>query len=204
VAIRGHSASSVKSGQSAAAHLPTSPTHRVVRTTSPKRKDGCRSRRVQSSHDPPTSQHHEGPSCYRGADIPMRVIRRFARQSPRVPTPKDHSLRLSCLTGGPRRQRCGYSRGDAGAVSAHAAVRIRWAVPAPFPMDLIVRTAEKPAVAARRRRIVHTEIVTKRARFCMRKGSRIGCESRGHSRRPRLASAPGRFMIWSHSIGAEI
>src|SRR5438477_2049912 len=100
----------------------------------------------------PTKRYTPQPDTprrnYFGADIPMRVIRRFARQvaerfgpdriilfgSHAYGTPHDDSD-VDILVVMPCRSRIGQ------------AVKIRWEFPVPFPMDLIVRT---PGQMARR------------------------------------------------------
>lgn len=81
------------------------------------------------------------PRQYLGAHIPMRVIRRYARQvaerfhpdkiilfgSYAYGTPHEHSD-VDLLVIMPARNQIAQ------------AVKIRWELPAPFPMDLIVRT----------------------------------------------------------------
>jgi predicted nucleotidyltransferase len=99
---------------------------------------------------------------YRGADIPMRVIRRFARQVAERFRPEKIILFGSHAYGTP------YADSDVDilvvmpARSQHTqAVRIRWEVPAPFPMDLIVRTPKNLAWRLEEGESFHTEIVTK-------------------------------------------
>jgi predicted nucleotidyltransferase len=88
-----------------------------------------------------SSCHTQSARWYRGANIPMRVIRRFARQIVERFQPDKIILFGS------------YAYGTAHADSdvdilvvmpgrpLHTqAARIRWAIPAPFPMDLLVRT----------------------------------------------------------------
>src|SRR5436190_17204662 len=80
---------------------------------------------------------------YRGAEIPMRVIRRFARQVAEKFQPDKIILFGSYAYGTPHEDSdvdilvimpARNQRSKAG--------RIRWEVPATFPMDLIVRTPE--------------------------------------------------------------
>src|SRR6266699_7261397 len=95
------------------------------------------SKRLTASKAPPTR-------WYRGADIPMRVIRRFARQVAERFQPDKIILFGSHAYGAPNADSdvdilvimpARNQRSKAG--------RIRWEVPAPFPMDLIVRTPEE-------------------------------------------------------------
>ncbi|MBV8401724.1 MAG: nucleotidyltransferase domain-containing protein [Acetobacteraceae bacterium] len=70
------------------------------------------------------------------------------------------------------------------------AVRIRLAVPAPFPMDLIVRTPENLQWRLRDGESFHTEIMTKRKVLYEKSHPRVGAQSgkrlpprRSHRRR---------------------
>jgi predicted nucleotidyltransferase len=83
------------------------------------------------------------PRIYWGADIPMRVIRQFARRVAERFHPDKIILFGSYAYGTPNADSdvdilvimpCRNQGSRAG--------RIRWEVPAPFPMDLIVRTPE--------------------------------------------------------------
>jgi predicted nucleotidyltransferase len=80
---------------------------------------------------------------YRGRDIPMRVIRRYARQIAEMFHPEKIILFGSHAYGTP------HEDSDVDLLVVMPArneldqgVRIRWALPAPFPMDLLV---SKPA-----------------------------------------------------------
>src|SRR5881394_3178668 len=78
---------------------------------------------------------------YSGADIPMRVIRRFARQVAERFHPDKIILFGSYAYGTPHADSDVDILVVMPARQRHTqAVRIRWAIPAPFPMDLIVRT----------------------------------------------------------------
>src|SRR5437773_11165120 len=99
---------------------------------------------------------------YRGAGVPMRVIRRFARQvaerfqpekiisfgSYAYGTPHENSD-VDILVIMPARNELDQS------------LKIRLAVSAPFPMDLIVRTPRKIDSRLKSGDSFHTEIVTK-------------------------------------------
>jgi predicted nucleotidyltransferase len=83
------------------------------------------------------------PRWYRGKNIPMRVIRRFARAVAEKFHPEKVILFGSRAYGTP------HDDSDVDILvvmparnEIDQAVRIRLAVPAPFPMDLIVRTPE--------------------------------------------------------------
>jgi uncharacterized protein len=84
------------------------------------------------------------PLRYRPPDIPMAAIRRYARQVAGRFRPDKVILFGSYAYGTP------HDGSDVdllvvmpAANEVSQAVRIRWALPAPFPMDLLVRTPEK-------------------------------------------------------------
>ena len=117
--------------------------------------------------------------CYRGADIPMSVIRRFARRVAERFQPEKIILFGSRA----------YGRPDADsdvdilvvmpARNQHdQAVRIRWEIPAPFPMDLIVRTPHNLGWRLREGESFHTEIVTKGKVLYEKSDSGMGEKSR--------------------------
>jgi predicted nucleotidyltransferase len=119
------------------------------------------------------------PRWYWGAEIPLRVIRRFARQVAERFQPDRIILFGSHAYGTP----------DAGsdvdilvvmpARNQHdQAVRIRWAIPAPFPMDLLVRTPENLAWRLAEGESFHTEIVTKGKVLYEKGDSGVGPKSR--------------------------
>src|SRR2546427_12348769 len=91
-----------------------------------------------SKHDVPTSESSE--RWYRGADVPMRVIRRFARQVAERFRPDKIILFGSHAYGTP------HADSDVDILvimparnQLDQAFQIRLAVQAPFPLDLIVR-----------------------------------------------------------------
>ena len=78
---------------------------------------------------------------YEGAAIPMRVIRRFARQVAEQFQPEKIILFGSYAYGTPRENSDVDILVVMPARNEHdQAVRIRWRLAAPFPVDLIVRT----------------------------------------------------------------
>jgi predicted nucleotidyltransferase len=86
------------------------------------------------------------PRWYRGANIPMRVIRRFARQVAECFQPDKIILFGSYAYGTPHED----SDVDILVVmparnQLDQAVKISMAVEAPFPLDIIVRTPQKLA-----------------------------------------------------------
>jgi uncharacterized protein len=81
------------------------------------------------------------PRRYRGADVPLRVIRRFARAVAERFRPDKIILFGSHAYGAPHEDSDVDILVVMPARNQHdQAVRIRWEVPAPFPMDLLVRT----------------------------------------------------------------
>jgi predicted nucleotidyltransferase len=98
---------------------------------------------------------------YRGPDIPMRVIRRFARQVAERFQPDKIILFGSYAYGTPHADSDVDILVIMPARQQHTqAVRIRWAIPAPFPMDLIVRTPKNLQWRLEEGESFHTEIVT--------------------------------------------
>src|SRR6516162_9027429 len=99
---------------------------------------------------------------YRGADIPMRVIRRYARQVAERFQPEKIILFGSYAYGTP------HADSDVDILvimparnQIDQAVRIRWDVPARFPMDLIVRTPATMKWRLAEGDLFHTAIVKK-------------------------------------------
>src|SRR5579864_4284850 len=89
----------------------------------------------------PTSSDTPPPRWYRGADVPLRVIRRFARQVAEQFRPEKIILFGSYAYGTPHED----SDVDILVVmparnQIDQAVRIDRVIDAPFPLDLIVRT----------------------------------------------------------------
>src|SRR5437899_5624327 len=99
---------------------------------------------------------------YRGSDIPMHVIRRFARQVAERFHPDKIILFGSYAYGTP------HADSDVDFLvimparnQIDQAIRIRWEIPARFPMDLIVRTPANMKWRLAEGDLFHTEIVTK-------------------------------------------
>jgi len=91
----------------------------------------------------PSSSEASRPRWYRGKDIPLRVLRRFARAVAEKFHPEKIILFGSHAYGSP------HADSDVDILVVMAArneidqaLKIRLAVAAPFPMDLIVRTPE--------------------------------------------------------------
>ena len=80
---------------------------------------------------------------YRGVDVPLRVIRRYARAVAERFRPDKIVLFGSHAYGTPHADSDVDLLVVMPARNQHdQAVRIRWEVPAPFPMDLLVRTPQ--------------------------------------------------------------
>src|SRR6266849_7923076 len=99
---------------------------------------------------------------YRGADVPMRVIRRFARQVAERFRPEKIILFGSYAYGTP------HADSDVDILvvmparnQLDQAFKIRLAVPAPFPLDLIVRIPKNLKWRLEEGDLFHTAIVTK-------------------------------------------
>jgi uncharacterized protein len=95
---------------------------------------------------PPIPETAPCPRWYRGANIPMRVIRGYARQVAERFRPERIILFGSYAYGTP------HVDSDVDLLVVMSArneidqsIRIRWTVPAPFPMDLLVRTPKNLA-----------------------------------------------------------
>src|SRR3954454_11257121 len=117
---------------------------------------------------------------YRGADIPMRAIRRFARQVAERFQPDKIILFGSYAYGTPHED----SDVDILVVmparnQIDQAVRIRWEVPAPFPMDLIVRTPHNLGWRLAEKESFHTEIVTRGKVLYEKDDAGVGAQGRG-------------------------
>src|SRR5229473_3572063 len=99
---------------------------------------------------------------YRGANIPMRLIRRFARQVAERFDPDKIILFGSYAYGTP------HADSDVDILvvmparnQLDQAFKIRLAVPAPFPLDLIVRIPKNLKWRLEEGDLFHTAIVTK-------------------------------------------
>ena len=102
------------------------------------------------------------PHYYRGADVPMSVIRRFARQVAERFHPEKIILFGSYAYGRPHADSDVDILVIMPARNQHdQAAKIRWAVPRPFAIDLIVRTPKNLDWRLANGDMFHTEIVTK-------------------------------------------
>jgi predicted nucleotidyltransferase len=115
---------------------------------------------------------------YYGADIPMSVIRRYARQVGERFRPDKIILFGSRAYGAPH--------GDSD-VDLLVIMRIRLECPAPFPMDLIVRTPHNIGWRLKERESFHTEIVA-RGKVLYEKTD-TGLGAKGGKRLPRGGTA---------------
>src|SRR5438445_12788096 len=116
---------------------------------------------------------------YRGADVPMRVIRRFARQVAARFHPDKIILFGSHAYGTP------HADSDVDILvimpsrnQFDQAFKIRLAVPAPFPMDLIVRKPSNIQWRLEEGELFHTEILTKGKVLYEKSHARVGAQGR--------------------------
>src|SRR5436309_3837692 len=110
----------------------------------------------------PLPSHSRPVRWYRGSDVPMHLIRRFARQVAKRFQPDKIILFGSHVYGTPHADSDVDILVVMSARNHHdQAAKIRGAVDAPFPMDLIVRTPQSLAWRLAERESFHTEIMTK-------------------------------------------
>jgi uncharacterized protein len=130
---------------------------------------------------PVPSKHYvleESERRYRGANVPLRVIRRFARQVASQFRPDKIVLFGSHAYGAPDADSDVDILVVMPARNQHdQAVRIRLAIPAPFPMDLIVRTPKNLEWRLREGESFHTEIMTKGKILYEKSHPRVGAQS---------------------------
>jgi predicted nucleotidyltransferase len=121
---------------------------------------------------------------YTGANIPMRVIRRYARAIAERFQPDKIILFGSYAYGTPHED----SDVDLLVIKPtwnqiSQAVQIRWALAAPFPMDLIVRTPKNMKWRLEEGESFLTEIVSKGKVLYERDDTRVGAQGRSRLRR---------------------
>jgi predicted nucleotidyltransferase len=123
---------------------------------------------------------------YRGADIPMRVIRRFAREVAERFDPEKIILFGSYAYGTP------HADSDVDILvimparnQIDQAFKIRCAVPARFPMDLIVCKPQNVKWRLDEHESFLTEIMTKGKILYEKDHPRVGTQSRGRLSRGR-------------------
>jgi predicted nucleotidyltransferase len=120
---------------------------------------------------------------YTGADIPMRVIRRYARAIGERFQPDKVILFGSYAYGTPNEDSDVDLLVIMPARNHHsAAYKIRLAFTAPFPMDLLVRTPEEMKWRLEDGDLFHTEIVSKGKVLYEKGDSRMG--EKGRKRLP--------------------
>ncbi len=121
---------------------------------------------------------------YCSPDIPMAVIRRYARQIAERFRPQKIILFGSYAYGQPHED----SDVDLLVImparnQLDQAFKIRWQLPAPFAMDLIVRTPKNLKWRLEEGESFHTEIISKGKVLYEESHRRMGTQSRGRSRR---------------------
>jgi predicted nucleotidyltransferase len=125
----------------------------------------------------PVSEH-----IYWGADVPMRVIRRFARVVGERFGPDRIILFGSHAYGSPHADSDVDILVVMPARNRHnQAVKIRWEVPAPFPMDLLVRTPQEMTRGLAEGDTFLTEIISKGEALHENGDARVGARSQGCS-----------------------
>ena len=139
------------------------------------------------------SARAEGTRGHRGADVPMSAIRRFARQVAKQFQPEKIILFGSYAYGTP------HAESDVDILvvmptrSRHRqAARIRGAVSAGFPMDLIVRTPQDLAWRLEEGEWFHTEIVTKGKVLYEKSDTGVGAKGRSRPARRSHTRRRGR------------
>jgi predicted nucleotidyltransferase len=135
---------------------------------------------------PPKPAERKSPRRYRGANVPLRVIRRFARAVGERFQPDQIILFGSHAYGTPHADSDVDILVVMPARNQHAqAVRIRWEVPAPFPMDLLVRTPQNMHWRLREGDSFLHEIVTRGKVLYEKVDAGVGQEGGSRPRRRR-------------------
>jgi predicted nucleotidyltransferase len=128
---------------------------------------------------------------YTGANIPMRVIRRYARAIAERFQPEKIILFGSYAYGTPNEDSDVDLLVIMPAWNEHSkAVKIRMALTAPFPMDLIVRTPKEMKWRLEERESFTSEITSKGKVLYEKGHGRVGQKSRG--RLPLRQRAPSK------------
>jgi predicted nucleotidyltransferase len=140
---------------------------------------------------PPTSRKAAGPRWYRGADVPLSVIRRFARQVAERFAPEKIILFGSHAYGTP------HADSDVDILvvmparnQIDQAVRIDSAIDPPFPLDLIVRTPKNLSWRLKEGDSFLREILTRGKVLYEKADGRVGAQ--GRSRLPARRQARSR------------
>jgi predicted nucleotidyltransferase len=119
---------------------------------------------------------------YRSPNIPMAVIRDYARQIAERFRPDKIILFGSYAYGQPHQDSDVDLLVLMPARNQHdQAVKIRWELPAPFPMDLLVRTPENLKWRLEEGESFHTEITTKGKVLYEEEHQRMGAKGRSVS-----------------------
>ncbi len=139
---------------------------------------------------PPSPFPFPPKRVYWGADIPMRVIRRYARAIAEEFQPDKIILFGSYAYGTPNED----SDVDLLVViptpDQHAqAVRIRYRLSAPFPLDLIVRTPKEMKWRLEEGELFLTTIVTQGKVLYEKDDEGVGKKGRGRSQRRKASSS---------------
>ncbi len=122
--------------------------------------------------------------CYSSPNIPMAAIRRFVRQVAERFQPEKIILFGSYAYGQPNEDSDVDILVIMPARNQHdQAVKIRWAIPAPFPMDLLVRTPKNLKWRLEEGESFHSEIMSKGKVLYEKDDGRMGAEGRRRSRR---------------------
>jgi len=131
------------------------------------------------------------PRWYRGADIPMKVIRQFARQVVKEFCPDKIILFGSYAYGRP------HADSDVDILvvmparnQRDQAFKIHWAIRPPFPLDIIVRTPKNMQWRLAEGESFLTQVVVKGKVLYEKDDRRMGAQGRGRSP-----------LIGSHSSG---
>lgn len=119
------------------------------------------------------------PRWYRGTDVPMRLIRRFAREVAERFRPDKIILFGSHAYGTP------HADSDVDILvvmpcrnQLDQAVKIHWAIQPPFPLDIIVRKPKELAWRLEEGESFHTEIVSKGKVLYEAKHKAVGAKGR--------------------------
>jgi predicted nucleotidyltransferase len=132
------------------------------------------------------------PRSIRGVDTSMRLVRRYARTVAERFHPERIILFGSHAYGTPHADSDVDILVIMPARNQHdQAIRIRWEVPAPFPMDLLVRTPQNMHWRLTEGDSFLREIVSRGKVLYEKVDTRMGKEGRGRSRR-RAAKQPER------------
>jgi predicted nucleotidyltransferase len=130
---------------------------------------------------------------YRGANIPMRVIRRFARDVAEQFHPDKIILFGSYAYGTP------HEDSDVDILVVMPArnqldmsVRISLTIDPPFPLDIIVRTPHSMKWRLAEGESFLTEVVSKGKVLYKKDDTRVGAQGRGRSHRGRQAASRKR------------